>query len=568
MGNLNLPKHTTDTTELMAAFKIYYDLKDRWVQNDEYKQILKKVIGDDQYDSSYTKKAQPLAYFGFILRENSKKQSPKRISQLGIKMYEALLANDQIKVNSVLMESLKTISFGRNNPGTDSNSDIEAPNVLCRAILELGYITKGEFSYLISGLVQKFDDGIDFTDLLNNIRKSRENHENLKAAISKYNDPKIHKLLINWNFLVENDGQISFSLDVRKRYMNELRSLPIYNIDKVKKSTNVNVKNVNVKNNSIKAENIIYYGAPGTGKSHDLINYINEKSSGYAAITYTNDTLEKAENVFRITLYPEYEYSDFVGQLLPTKNADFEYKKGIFIQALSYAQKNLGIPVFLILEEMSRANVAAVFGDLFQLLDRKNDGSSEYTINNSMIGEMLGTSDRISLPSNLFILGTVNTSDQNVFVMDTAFKRRFRWKYKSTNIDVNTLNDAHNNPTLTLYQGAPVISWYDFYTQLNEFITDTLEMSEDKQIGPFFIKFNDDDVHELIRDKLLQYLWEDVELIARNSYINDSQTLFDSSIKSFPKLYTTFNENKNIFSNTMLKKLKLEKDDNNGAIGD
>lgn len=267
-------------------------------------------------------------------------------------------------------------------------------------------------------------------------------------------------------------------------------------------------------NGSITAENVIYYGAPGTGKSYGLVDYINEESKGYISKKYTNKTLKKAENVYRVTLHPEYEYSDFVGQLLPQEDGTFDYNIGVFSSAYAYAKDHPNIPVFMILEEMSRANVAAVFGDLFQLLDRKENGSSEYAIDNPMVAKIIAKSrglnaykNKLVLPSNLYIIGTVNTSDQNVFVMDTAFKRRFRWVYKST--DVEDINKFENNPNINLFDEV-VVDWYSFYTELNEFITDTLEMSEDKQVGPYFVNFGNvkkqdpEKAHNMLQDKLLQ----------------------------------------------------------------
>ncbi|MEE5988228.1 AlwI family type II restriction endonuclease [Ligilactobacillus equi] len=317
-------------------------------------------------------------------------------------------------------------------------------------------------------------------------------------------------------------------------------------------------------------KNIIFYGAPGTGKSHDLVDYINEESKGYITEDYTNESLKDAENVFRVTLHPEYEYSDFLGQLLPTEDNSFKFSDGIFLKSLRYAIKNENTPVFMILEEMSRANVAAVFGDLFQLLDRKN-GVSEYAVDNPTVVVALNKElpegkkvKSLSLPSNLYIIGTVNTSDQNVFVMDTAFKRRFIWKYKSTNIaeeDREEFN-AKNNAIIALDKKSN-ISWYDFYTTLNDFITDDLDMSEDKQIGPFFVKFDDlnnpNKAHKLIQDKLLQYLWEDINTVAKNSYTSEKR-IFNPEIKNFSDLYTNFKDNKNIFSNELYAKLKLKFD--------
>lgn len=325
-------------------------------------------------------------------------------------------------------------------------------------------------------------------------------------------------------------------------------------------------KYVEIENTAIKGENVIFYGAPGTGKSYNLTSYIQEKSGNK---NYTNENLQSADNIFRITLYPEYEYADFVGQLLPKEGGYFEYKPGIFTLSLKYALEHPQKPVFMILEEMSRSNIAAVFGDLFQLLDRKDDGFSEYAINNPMIAKMLdknlseddAAQKVISIPANLYIVGTVNTSDQNVFVMDTAFKRRFRWEYRSTDID--DLNKFENNPQVLLYNNVTT-TWYNFYTKLNEFITDELGMSEDKQIGPYFVKFDNgkscdlERTHVLLKDKLLQYLWEDVESVAKNSFSTD-KTIFNPEIKNFSTLYTKFQKKENIFSKDMLVKLHLVK---------
>lgn len=302
-----------------------------------------------------------------------------------------------------------------------------------------------------------------------------------------------------------------------------------------------------------KGENVIFYGAPGTGKSHDLQEYIRvfEGMENY-------ENSKAAPNVFRVTLHPEYDYSDFVGQLLPETRdgvVTYEYRAGVFAKSLDYALKHPNEYTFMILEEMSRANVAAVFGDLFQLLDRDENGRSEYVVNNPMLAKLVyGTESEeqaIYIPANLNIIGTVNTSDQNVFAMDTAFKRRFRWVYKSTNVDETSFK---NNPQLEWTKGKKV-SWYNFYTTLNDYITETLGLSEDKQIGPYFIKFNEQqDSHVLLQDKLLQYLWEDVENVARNNFSNE-KTLFDKKIGSFSKLYDKFSAYENIFSEDLSKEL-------------
>lgn len=448
-------------------------------------------------------------------------------------------------------------------------------------------ITKEEFVLFVE-TTKKFVDYAETASLINEYRMQRDNLDSayISKLIKGFNN-RVHLALKNLS-LLRIDKNLSLSLEEDKiSLVKEKIKLYQKNVDKYEHLTSKEIVDIqcstvslwncfeesNVEKDSVindkkfsGGENVIFYGAPGTGKSHDIVEYINEKSEKYFNRKFSNDSLNSEENIFRITLYPDYEYSDFVGQLLPQKDGTFEYKKGIFSSALQYAQKT-NDPVFMILEEMSRANVASVFGDLFQLLDRKEDGSSEYGINNSMITEMiypeLSKDDInrkvITLPSNLYIIGTVNTSDQNVFAMDTAFKRRFIWKYKSTDVDLSKFD---NNPKIRLFKEFD-IDWYNFYTTINTFITDNLSLSEDKQIGPYFIKFNtneDGKIHALLRDKLLQYLWEDVDSIARNNYSSED-TIFSKEIKSFSTLYEKFDNQENIFSDTLTMNFETKKEE-------
>lgn len=312
----------------------------------------------------------------------------------------------------------------------------------------------------------------------------------------------------------------------------------------------------------------IFYGAPGTGKSFTIDEEIKNNS--------VSD-----ERVFRTTFHPEYSYSDFIGQLLPTvkKNtgdADstitYEFNKGIFTRALEKAYEDTSKEVYLILEEMSRGNCAAIFGDVFQLLDRENagldKGYSRYFINNEMLSKDIIAlkDDKVKLPANLSIYGTVNTSDQNVFTMDTAFKRRFDWEYVSTrpvpvskpyinNVDISLKdkNDADVN-----------LSWIDLYGVLNKFISDSrwLDLGEDKQLGQFFIQFESNDPlknKDKIKNKLLQFLWDDIHKIAYKSDVK----LFCDEVRNFADLYDRYNEDKQIFSSTFLDCIELW---NNGNL--
>lgn len=305
---------------------------------------------------------------------------------------------------------------------------------------------------------------------------------------------------------------------------------------------------------------LIYYGAPGTGKSF-AIDHLKE-------IMASPD-----EQIFRTTFHPEYTYSDFTGQLLPVVKKDvitYDYQRGVFTNALKQAYKDLSRPVYLIIEEMSRGNVAAIFGDIFQLLDRNDKNVSRYPIRNSVIAKEIpqidDTDELISLPANFNILGTVNTSDQNVFVMDTAFKRRFDWKYVPTDpvkkSDGTIFDDDDISIEIISNAGNFTTRWHEFYMKLNCFITDRkqgLGLGEDKQIGQFFIQFSKNMSSDIIRDKiqnkLLQYLWEDVETA---SYGNSTH-LFSDDITNYSDLFRNFENNMQIFSDTFLMYFKSVK---------
>ena len=175
---------------------------------------------------------------------------------------------------------------------------------------------------------------------------------------------------------------------------------------------------------------------------------------------------------------------------------------------------------------MSRGDCAAIFGDIFQLLDREKNGTnrgfSKYFITNELIAKdiipLKTNGNKVKLPPNFHILGTVNTSDQNVFVMDTAFKRRFEWEYVSPNPIIASGNGItpivyKNDVQLNLNDGNTMrqISWVELYQKLNDFIADDryLGLGEDKQLGPFFIEFDifasQSDHKNQIKNKLLHY---------------------------------------------------------------
>lgn len=310
--------------------------------------------------------------------------------------------------------------------------------------------------------------------------------------------------------------------------------------------------------NSIKRSDTIQeirFGAPGTGKSYSIKKIIRKSYPEY-------EESDSNPFVLRTTIHGEYSHFDFVGNVMPiSKNGvvGYEFTEGIFTTALIRAMLYKGNDVYLIIEEMSRGDIASIFGDVFQLLDRNEQGVSEYRIDNSLISDELVKNgaksegdDKIYLPSNLHIIGTVNTSDQNVNVLDTAFKRRFSFVYESVKPSYNTENgEILNSEAFNL--GEKEFEWNQFYLAVNQFIVSNLGLSEDKQLGQFFVKFNEGvDVNETIKNKVLHYLWEDVQ----NASMSDEASIFNNEIRAFSILYDRFDQDTSaseIFSDAFLE---------------
>lgn len=269
----------------------------------------------------------------------------------------------------------------------------------------------------------------------------------------------------------------------------------------------------------------IYYGAPGTGKSHEV-----KKLTGELSVDNEDRDLP---NVFRTTFHPDTDYASFVGCYKPSmqktgkkhqvdgKDVDdeeiiYEFVPQTFTDAYVYAYKNPTEPTYLVIEEINRGNCAQIFGDLFQLLDRKN-GVSEYRIKSDKdlakyLYDELGTDadgikdGKLRLPANLNILATMNTSDQSLFPIDSAFKRRWEWKYTP----IAQGKDKSGNLMKWHIEGQEENSWWTFIQGINEVI-DVTTHSEDKKLGFFFCKDQGGEIKkETFVNKVIFYLWNDV----------------------------------------------------------
>jgi len=288
----------------------------------------------------------------------------------------------------------------------------------------------------------------------------------------------------------------------------------------------------------------IFYGAPGTGKSHT----VNEQTEG--------------KSVIRTTFHPDSDYSTFVGAYKPTmellpicdetgqpmkigstvlhkKQITYKFVEQAFLQAYVKAWKFFEADPenpkkqYLIIEEINRGNCAQIFGDLFQLLDRNEDGFSSYDIKpdsdiqcflseqkfnvkdvydstgETDISEKINRGELMSLPPNLYIWATMNTSDQSLFPIDSAFKRRWDWEYVP--IEKGVDKETGKAYDWKIEVNGHKYDWWEFLEAINKVIYNTTK-SEDKQLGFFFCKANADGIidEKKFVNKVIFYLWNDV----------------------------------------------------------
>lgn len=307
----------------------------------------------------------------------------------------------------------------------------------------------------------------------------------------------------------------------------------------------------------------IIFGSPGTGKSYQ----IREIAASQLGIESGNE-VNILPNSIKAVFHPEYTYSDFMGKLLPLSNGNFiiyKYYPGHFLQALGMAYRGLinneCENYLLVIDELNRGNASAIFGSIFQLLDRENNGWSTYEIDISEM-ELVGLFNamgyetdfsnkneirvdgydltkffdthhsqeenkqwvvqllrkrKIKMPPNLSIISTINTSDESIYYLDSAFKRRWDWQYVDApsifDIESDNIPNNIHNVQLILSQHQR-LNWCRCIVGINDFIKlhhQIIKRIEDKQIGWWFIKpINGEVTLEQVKDKLMFYLWDGV----------------------------------------------------------
>ena len=299
--------------------------------------------------------------------------------------------------------------------------------------------------------------------------------------------------------------------------------------------------------------NRIVFGAPGTGKSFglkkDCDNLLKDTEGSYE----------------RVTFHPDYSYSQFVGTYKPVMDIDgksikYDFVPGpfmrVYVEALRSGRTDNPQPHLLLIEEINRAKVAAVFGDVFQLLDRDAAGVSEYEIQASedirrYLADKLGGNpdnyQKIRIPNNMFIWSTMNSADQGVFPMDTAFKRRWNFEYLGINKNEDQISGIGK---IKLAGSDETVEWNILRRAINaKMSSEQFNINEDKLMGPFFLSkkiiasdengmiINSDKFVDAFKSKVIMYLYEDAVKQGKHRFFDGCDSSKYSSVcDAFDKL--------------------------------
>ena len=535
MGNIIIPKHTAETVYFDATLEVL-QMESSWVLmqdfTDELYQRLVQIGKETKrnHDNThYTKCAQLPMYFGFVDRKIERGKTFIRINSRGREFYKAIEGGNRGKFLQMIVESIETGRFGELNMGVPSSrSDVDPPALFIRGCYDLDGLSTKEFAFLIWSLVDRNDD---YTGSINAIKEYRLKESwDIPKEAHLYKDCKPIMLLQRWGFLSMSPNGMIVSPDVDAKYQKRLKNLKIYSVDR-NPSDYTSQESAKVKFLENCSIQLITYGAPGTGKSHGV-----------------EEVVGSYENTVRTTFHPDSDYSTFVGCYKPTMEAkpkygpqglpikvngveltediiSYSYVPQAFTKAYVRAWKSLTpdsegkvSPQFLVIEEINRGNCAQIFGDLFQLLDRDDGGYSKYAIEADSdlarhiskelanaegdIPENIRKGTILRLPPNLYIWATMNTSDQSLFPMDSAFKRRWEWRYVP-------IRDAGKNWKIV----SDKYDWWEFIKKINGLISSATN-SEDKQLGYFFVRPDDASGNVISAsrfvNKVLFYLYNDV----------------------------------------------------------
>ena len=478
-----------------------------------------------------------------------------RVSTFGRRFLELFDINDdEIKVKSEMEYNLINVCIEMLLNWRDENNGRSLNFGLLFLTLLLdkrigNYITPIELSSITKDV--DIANDLEYDKFVERILDIRKNNI-IDIKIDKA-DTFLSGLVNTWKILENNrDDKNKFYLtnEAKKILIEKLSFL--YKLKEEQKNMN---KAVYVYSES-EGFNLVIYGTPGCGKSYMLNEklkkdrYIDNDGNEQNGLNISED------RIIRTTFHHDYSNTDFVGQIVPQVDRDgsatYVINPGPFTKALTLAFQS-DKKVALVIEELNRGDAAGILGDIFQLLDRYKEtdtnkeqykGVSQYPIENNLIQAYLTEHtnykfDNIRIPSNLYIFATMNTSDQNVFTLDTAFKRR--WDFlKMKNNYIKYDEDCGNE---ILYVPGSNKKWTDFVDQLNKkMLKLNGQINEDKQLGLYFVdkdllakKENeyDEEKTKKFAFKVLEYLWDDVVRY-------DHTELFDNKIETLDDLVDKF----------------------------
>lgn len=415
----------------------------------------------------------------------------------------------------------------------------------------LNFVDNNEF---VNQKKEKFTEQKKETiELLKQLKSISENnsHFYVEALISNAGSHGVS--LKKWKQNKELIYDVLFIDTFFNLYIFNYNSEPSIYCDFIQKGNKIQeyISSPKIENNSKDINNVIYFGSPGTGKSH------------------LADIETNGKDVQKVTFHPDYDYHSFVGGYKPTMDGDkiaYKFVPQIFTKIYVDAWKNLVSadetkPFYLQIEEINRGNCAEIFGDLFQLLDRDKYGFSKYEVTaeeelykyllseNGFGGNHPGIENgKLRFPNNLKIIATMNTSDQSLFPMDSAFKRRWDWIY----VPIDT-NCKFSDFTIKL-DNKKEFKWLKFLEIINEEIFE-ITKSQDKQIGNWFIDAQNSGKvisESTFVNKVIFYLWNDV-------FKDEENTIFKSA-DGKNLTYTSFFENgtsNNLVSYILEERLNL-----------
>ena len=507
-------------------------------------------------------------FYGLITSLNEDFSTYKNAA--GTEIYEEIKKRTQGKFEKIelyrdiIREQIEKIYISSK---LDENSDsirkdfrIFPTLFLYKIVLEIG-ISTGEYrrsneDYLYFVSTQpKYNNYLDALLMIKLSREEKFDFETLKDEKSKF-DNRLKKALEQLDTIIITSNSIELNIEHLEHVENIVKN--IKNYEKFQEENYYKFLSTKLKNNfkveekeTLKSDisiphQRIYFGAPGTGKSYLLNKEVRDLGYQYV----------------RVTFHPNYMYGNFIGTYKPfPKKIDgkeeitYKYVPGVLLRLLIDAFKNPKGKYMLVIEEINRANTSGVFGDFFQLLDRNEKGESQYPISTSeelreylkeefgeenLIKEKLGKNfEKIYLPTNLYIWATMNSSDQGIMPLDTAFKRRWNFKYIGIDEGEEEVKEKYSfKVTNKKYL------WNDFRKKLNEELLKNCNVPEDKLLGPYFIDkatldlSTEEELTEIIKNKVLMYLYEDIGKMYRNA-------LFSHEVKTYSDLCSIFLEDIN-----------------------